>query len=83
MADLTARVEGLTSEQKRDIGQWYVDEQEHVAHMVTDHIAERVEAMEAQHHVRIRQWLRGTLTAMALITLAMIACVVVIVGSSR
>ncbi|MEU0072059.1 hypothetical protein ABZ027_21295 [Streptomyces sp. NPDC006332] len=83
VADLTARVEGLTPEQKRDIGQWYVAEQRHVAHMVTDHIAERVEAIEAQHQIRIRQWLRGTLTAMALITLTMIACVVVILGSSR
>ncbi|MFJ9902425.1 hypothetical protein ACIRVK_05900 [Streptomyces sp. NPDC101152] len=79
----TARVEGLTPEQKRDIEQWYVDEQEHVARMVTDHIAERVGAVEAQHHVRIRQWLRGTLTGMALITLAMIACLVVILESSR
>ncbi|MFI5801014.1 hypothetical protein [Streptomyces sp. NPDC051677] len=83
VADFTARVEGLTPEHKRDIEQWYVDEQKHVARMVTDHIAERVEAMQAQHHVRIRHWLRGTLTGMALITLAMIACVVVILGSSR
>jgi len=51
--------------------------------MVTDHIAERVGAMEAQHHVRIRQWLRGTLTGMALITLAMIACLVMLLESSR
>lgn len=79
----TARVEGLTPEQKRDIEQWYVDEQKHVARMVTDHIAERTGVMEAQHHVRIRHWLRGTLTGMALITLALIACVVVVLGSSR
>ncbi|WP_406163701.1 hypothetical protein OG806_47375 [Streptomyces sp. NBC_00882] len=83
VAAFTARVEGLTPEQKRDIEQWYVDEQKHVARMVTDHIAERVDAMEAQHRLRIRHWLRGTLTGMALITLAMIACVVVILGSSR
>ncbi|WP_405674771.1 hypothetical protein OG848_45085 [Streptomyces canus] len=83
VAAFTARVEGLTPEQKRNIEQWYVDEQKHVARMVTDHIAERVGAMEAQHHLRIRHWLRGTLTGMALITLAMIACVVVILGSSR
>jgi hypothetical protein len=83
VAAFTARVEGLTPGQKRDIERWYVDEQKHVARLVTDHIAERVDAMEAQHHVRIRQWLRGTLTAMALITLAMTACVVVIIGSSR
>ncbi|MEU1518677.1 hypothetical protein ABZ490_42175 [Streptomyces sp. NPDC005811] len=83
VAHLTARVEGLSPEQKRDIEQWYVDEQQYVARMVTDHIAERVGAMEAHHHVRIRHWLRGTLTGMALITLMMIVCVVVIVGSSR
>ncbi|KKD04269.1 hypothetical protein [Streptomyces sp. WM6386] len=83
VAAFTARVVGLTPEQKRDIEQWYVEEQKHVARMVTDHITDRVDAMEAQHHVRIRQWLRGTLTGMALITLAMIACVVVILGSSR
>ncbi|MDX2583280.1 hypothetical protein PV349_07675 [Streptomyces sp. WI04-05A] len=83
VADFTARVEGLTPEQKRHIEQWYVAEQRHVAHLVTDHIAERTSALEAQHRVRIRHWLRGTLTGMALITLAMIACVVVILGSSR
>src|ERR1044072_2332759 len=37
VAAFTARVEGLTPEQKRDIEQWYVDEQKHVARMVTDH----------------------------------------------
>jgi len=83
VADLTARVEGLTPEQQRDIGKWYVDEQRHVARMVTDHIAEQVGAMEARHRVRVRQWLRGTLVAMVLVTLAMSACVVVILGSSR
>ncbi|MFJ9626807.1 hypothetical protein ACIQPR_20490 [Streptomyces sp. NPDC091280] len=83
LADLTARVEGLTAEQRRDIGKWYVDEQRYVARMVTDHIAERVDAMEARHQARIRQWLRGTLVAMVLVTLAMGACVVVVLGSSR
>ncbi|MGW3103840.1 hypothetical protein [Streptomyces sp. NPDC001100] len=83
VADLTARVEGLTPEQKRDIGRWYVDEQRHVARMVTDHIAEQVAAVEARHQARIRQWLRGTLVAMVLVTLAMSAVVVVVLKSSR
>ncbi|MFJ9248247.1 hypothetical protein [Streptomyces sp. NPDC101776] len=87
VAGLATRVEGLTAAQKRDIGTWYVDEQRRVARMVTDHIAERVAeqvaALEAQHRVRIRHWLRGTLVSMALITLAMSACVAVILGSSR
>lgn len=82
VADFTGHVEGLTPEQRRDIEQWYVDEQKHVARMVTDHIAERVEAMEAQLQVRIR-WLRATLTAVALTAVAMIAYVAVVLGSSR
>lgn len=81
VADFTARTEGLTPEQKRDIERWYLAEQTYVARMVTDHIAERVQAVEAQHHVRIRQWLRGTLIAMVLITVAMIACVAVVLAS--
>jgi len=83
VADLTTRVEGLTPEQQRDIGKWYVDEQRHVARMVTDHIAERLDAMESRHQARIRHWLRGTLIAMVLVTLAMSAVVVVILESSR
>ncbi|WP_234468314.1 hypothetical protein [Streptomyces sp. MBT62] len=83
VADLTTRVEGLTPEQKRNIGKWYVDEQRHVARMVTDHIAERLDAMQARHQARIQQWLRGTLIAMVLVTLAMTAVVVVILESSR
>ncbi|MFI6405538.1 hypothetical protein [Streptomyces sp. NPDC050548] len=83
VADLTTRVEGLTPEQQRDIGKWYVDEQRHVARMVTDHIAERLDAMESRHQARIRHWLRGTLIAMVLVTLAMSAVVVVIVESAR
>lgn len=81
-ADFTARVDGLTREQKRDIETWYLDEQQYVAQMVTDHIAECVDVLEAQHQVRIRRWLRGTLIGMVLITLAMVTCVVVVLGSS-
>ncbi|NGO14006.1 hypothetical protein G5C60_42065 [Streptomyces sp. HC44] len=83
VSDFTARAQGLTPEQKREIEQWYIDEQIYVARMVTDHIADRINAVEEQHHIRIRRWLRGTLTAMVLITMAMIACVAVIVGTSR
>ncbi|WP_406440389.1 hypothetical protein OHB14_16125 [Streptomyces sp. NBC_01613] len=83
VADFTARAEGLTPEQKQRIEQWYLDEQKYVARLVTDHIADRIDAAEEQHHIRIRHWLRGTLIAMVLITVAMIACVVVIVEASR
>ena len=55
-----------------------LDEQKYVARMVTDHIADRIHTVEEQHHIRIRRWLRGTFTAMVLITVAMIACVAVV-----
>lgn len=83
VADFTARASGLTQDQKRDIERWYVDEQTHVARLVTEHIAASISVLQEQHHIRFGRWLRGTLIAMTLITLAMIVLCVVILGSSR
>ncbi|MGW0211096.1 hypothetical protein ACWDZ8_36860 [Streptomyces sp. NPDC003233] len=80
VADFTARAPGLTQEQKLDIERWYLDEQRYVARILTDHIADRISAVEEQHHVRFGRWLRGTMTAMALITVAML-CVAVMLGT--
>lgn len=77
----TAREPGLTREQRLDIERWYVGEQRHVARMVTDHIAERIHVVEKQHHVRFGRWLRGTLTAMVLITVAMGLCLAAVLGT--
>jgi hypothetical protein len=79
--EFTGRTDGLTAPQKRDIERWYLDEQTYVARMVTDHIAERLAEAERQHHVRIRHWLRGTLIGMILVTVAMVTCVAVVLGS--
>lgn len=81
VADFTARAPGLTQEQKMDIVRWYFEEQRYVARMVTEHIADRINVVEEQHHVRFRRWLRGTLTVMVLITLAMGLCVAVVLGT--
>src|SRR4051812_47984704 len=80
VADFTTRAPGLSQEQKMDVERWYLDEQRYVARMVTKHIAARISVVEEQHHVRFGRWLRGTLTAMALITVAML-CVAVILGT--
>ncbi|MBX7554550.1 hypothetical protein [Streptomyces sp. NPDC004232] len=80
VADFTARAPGLTREQKLDIERWYLDEQRYVARILTDHIADRISAVEEQHHVRFGRWLRGTMTAMALITVAML-CIAVMLGT--
>ncbi|MEV2191535.1 hypothetical protein AB0I02_11135 [Streptomyces phaeochromogenes] len=82
VADFTARVQGLTQEQKTDIERWYLEEQTYVARMVTEHIADSISVVEEQHHVRFGRWLRGTLIAMALITAVLIGCVAVILGTS-
>ncbi|MBG7699189.1 hypothetical protein HCJ76_14145 [Streptomyces sp. MC1] len=77
----TARTDGLTHEQKRDIELWYLQEQKYVARMVTKYIADSVGAAEAANNVRFGRWLRGTLIAMAVITLVTFVCTAVVVGS--
>ncbi|RPE46052.1 hypothetical protein EDD90_9373 [Streptomyces sp. Ag109_O5-1] len=80
VAAFTARAPGLTREQKTDIERWYLDEQQYVARQVTEHISDRISLAEEQHHVRFRHWLRGTATAMALITAVML-CFAVMLGT--
>ncbi|MFH8442996.1 hypothetical protein ACH4D3_17410 [Streptomyces sp. NPDC018026] len=81
VAEFTSRAPGLTEEQKSGIEQWYLDEQVHVAHMVTDHIADSISTLEEQHRGRFGRWLRGTMIGMALITAAMGLAVAVILGT--
>ncbi|MCX4437502.1 MULTISPECIES: hypothetical protein [Streptomyces] len=81
VAGFTTRVPGLTQEQKVDIASWYLKEQTYVARMVTEHLAASISEVQQQHHVRFTRWLRGTLTAMILITVAMALCFAVLLGS--
>ncbi|MFE4963665.1 hypothetical protein [Streptomyces sp. NPDC056660] len=64
----------MTQEQKADIESWYLKERKYVARMVTEHIAASIGEVQRQHRVRFTRWLRGTLTAMILITVAMALC---------
>ncbi|MFF7981072.1 hypothetical protein ACFZDK_18375 [Streptomyces sp. NPDC007901] len=83
VTDFTAREPGLTPEQRTDIERWYLEEQTYVARMVTEHIATSINVVEQRHRARFGQWLRGTLTAMILITVAMGLCVtMILVGVS-
>ncbi|WP_105969009.1 hypothetical protein [Streptomyces geranii] len=81
VADFVGREPGLTPEQRTHIERWYLDEQTYVARMVTDHIADSIGAVHAQHRVRLGRWLRGTMIAMALITTVLVGLCVVIVRS--
>ncbi|MGW3359276.1 hypothetical protein ACWDFL_28310 [Streptomyces bungoensis] len=83
MADFTARATGLTLEQKAEIERWYLDEQRYVARMVTEHIADSISRTEQRQQARIGRWLRGTFTAMALITAALIVVSVVVILGAR
>ncbi|MGW2958834.1 hypothetical protein ACWDGI_10145 [Streptomyces sp. NPDC001220] len=83
VADFTAQEPGLTQDQRTDIERWYLAEQTYVARMVTEHIAASIHVVEQRHRARFGHWLRGTLTAMILITVVMALCVtVVLVGAS-
>ncbi|CAM5601226.1 MULTISPECIES: hypothetical protein [Streptomyces] len=77
----TARMDGLTHEQKRDIELWYLEEQKYVARMVTKYIADSVGAAETANNIRFGRWLRGTVIAMAVITVLTFVCTAVVVGS--
>ncbi|MFG2958413.1 hypothetical protein ACGF5O_32420 [Streptomyces sp. NPDC048291] len=77
----TTRVPGLTREQKADIESWYLREQTYVASMVTEHIATHVNEVQQRHRVRLTRWLRGTLTAMILVSMAMALCFAVLLQS--
>ncbi|MER6081041.1 hypothetical protein [Streptomyces sp. NPDC001833] len=77
----TTRVPGLTREQKVDIESWYLKEQTYVARMVTEHIAAHVTEVQQRHRVRFTRWLRGTLTAMILTSVAMALCFAVLLKS--
>ncbi|MEU1185717.1 hypothetical protein ABZ464_50545 [Streptomyces sp. NPDC005820] len=83
VADFTAHAPGLTQQQKTDIERWYLQEQTYVARMVTEHITDSIGVVEEQHRVRVRRWLRGTLTAMTLIVVGLTGLCVVILQSTR
>ncbi|QOV45175.1 hypothetical protein [Streptomyces chromofuscus] len=81
VAAFTEQTDGLTHAQKRDIELWYLEEQKYVARLVTKHIADSIGAVEAANRVRFGRWLRGTLIAMAVITVLTFVCTAVVVGS--
>ncbi|MFJ8357212.1 hypothetical protein [Streptomyces sp. NPDC093984] len=81
VAAFVGRADGLTHEQKRDIERWYLEEQEYVACMVTKHIADSIGSAEEANHIRFARWLRGTLIAMAVITMVTFVVTAVVVGS--
>ncbi|MEU1231412.1 hypothetical protein [Streptomyces sp. NPDC005828] len=60
---------GLTHQQKRDIEEWYLDEQTYVAGMVTQYIADSIAEADAGHHRRLLRFLRRLLIAVAVLTL--------------
>ncbi|MBO1332476.1 hypothetical protein [Streptomyces sp. VRA16 Mangrove soil] len=79
VAAFIAQSEGLTHRQKRDIEEWYLDEQKYVAGMVTQHIADSIAEADADHHRRFLRRLHQLLTAVAVLTLLTSAGTVLLV----
>lgn len=83
VAALLAHVPELTGEQKVRIERWYLEEQRHVARMVTGHIDNAIETEQKKHDQRLGRWLRGTRTSMIFITVTLALVVAVVLGSAR
>jgi hypothetical protein len=80
LAEFTARATDFSPGQQRDLERWYLDEQQYVARMVTDHIADSISAVEKAHRIRFGRWLRGTLMAMTLISVVLFVYAALVVG---
>jgi hypothetical protein len=76
---LTEHMRDLTQGQKAAVERWYLDEQRHVAYMVTEHIAELVDEMKGRHRVRLRRWIVGMLGVSVLVVAGAVGvCVAVL-----
>ncbi|MFI6876173.1 hypothetical protein ACIBL6_22360 [Streptomyces sp. NPDC050400] len=83
VAAFIAQSTGLTHRQKRDIEDWYLDEQKYVAGMVTRHIADSIAEADTVRHRRFLRWLRRMLIAMAALTvLSFVGTVFLVVARS-
>ena len=80
LAEFTARARDFSPGQQRDLERWHLDEQQYVARMVTDHIADSISAVEKAHRIRFGRWLRGTLMAMTLISVVLFVYAALVVG---
>jgi hypothetical protein len=81
VAVFIARSAGLTHEQKRDIEEWYLDEQKHVAGVVTQHIADSIAEADSARQRRFLRWMRRMLIAVAVLTLLTFVATVFLVSS--
>ncbi|MFI0539673.1 hypothetical protein RKD19_008194 [Streptomyces canus] len=71
VAAFLAQSAGLSHRQKRDIEEWYLDEQKYVAATVTQHIADSIARADSARHRSFLRWMRWLLTgvtALALLT---------------
>ncbi|WP_328843200.1 hypothetical protein [Streptomyces sp. NBC_00258] len=81
VAAFIAQSVGLTHQQKRDIEEWYLDEQKYVAGVVTQHIADSVAEADSARHWRFLRCMRRMLIAVAVLTLLTFVGTVLLVSS--
>ncbi|CAM5444686.1 hypothetical protein GCM10010329_51030 [Streptomyces spiroverticillatus] len=83
VAAFIAQSAELTHQQKRNIEEWYLDEQKYVAGMVTRHIVDSIAKADSAQRRRFLRWMRRLLIAMAILTLLTFAGTVLLVSSGR
>ncbi|MFF5497889.1 hypothetical protein [Streptomyces aquilus] len=69
VAAFLAQSDGLSHRQKRDIEEWYLDEQKYVAGTVTQHIADSIAQADSARRRSSLQWIRWLLVAVTALTL--------------
>ncbi|MGW3099642.1 hypothetical protein ACWDCC_40065 [Streptomyces sp. NPDC001102] len=69
VATFLAQSDGLSHRQKRDIEEWYLDEQKHVAGTVTQHIADSIAQADSARHRTFFRWMRWLLIVVTALTL--------------
>ncbi|MCL6674010.1 hypothetical protein [Streptomyces panaciradicis] len=81
VAAFLAQSDGLSHRQKRDIEEWYLDEQRYVARTVTQHIADTITQADSARHRSFLRWMRGLLIAVTALTLLTFVGTVLLLGT--
>ncbi|WP_053851693.1 hypothetical protein [Streptomyces sp. NRRL B-24085] len=81
VAAFPAQSAGLSHQQKRDIEEWYLDEQKYVAGTVTRHIADSIAQADSARHRSSLRWMRWLLVAVTALTLLTFVGTVLLVST--
>ncbi|MEU2782385.1 MULTISPECIES: hypothetical protein [Streptomyces] len=81
VAAFLAQSAELSPRQKRDIEEWYLDEQKYVAGTVTQHIADSIAQADSARRRSALRWMRWLLVAVTVLTLLTFVGTVLLVST--